>query len=150
MIYLTSHNGINFIKSFESFSPIPYICSGGARTIGYGHVLAKGEYYSRITLENAEELLKQDLAIMETAVIRNINTQLSQNQFDSLVSFTFNVGAGGLQRSTLRQKINYGASMDEISQEFLYWVYAKGRKLQGLVKRRIFEARVYSGSYVSI
>jgi GH24 family phage-related lysozyme (muramidase) len=145
MIYFTSQNGIDFIKSFESFSPIPYICPGGMRTIGYGHVLAKGEYYGRITLENAKELLKRDLSIIETAVIRNINIALSQNQFDSLVSFTFNVGAGSLQRSSLRQKINYCSSTDEISQEFLRWVYANGTKLQGLVRRRMFEAMVYCG-----
>lgn len=145
MIYLTSQYGINFIKSFEAFSPIPYICPGGSRTIGYGHVLAKGEYYSRITLSDAEELLKHDLAIVETAIIRNINVALSQNQFDSLVSFTFNVGAGSLQRSLLRQKINYGSSIDDISYEFLRWVYANGRKLSGLIKRRMLESRVYCG-----
>ncbi len=145
MIYFTSDFGINFIKSFESFSSRVYLCPGGFRTIGYGHVLAKGEYYSIISHQNALELLKLDLTSIEKSVIRNINIPLSQNQFDSLVSFTFNVGGGSLQRSRLRQKINYGSSIDEISKEFLYWVYSNGRKLQGLVRRRIFEARVYCG-----
>ena len=145
MIYFTSNFGIDFIKSFESFSPIVYICPGGVRTIGYGHVLTQSEYYSRISQIDAEELLKRDLAYIERSVIRNISGYLKQNQFDALVSFTFNVGSGALQRSRLRQKINYGSSMDEISEEFLSWVYAQGRKLPGLVRRRIFEARIYCG-----
>ena len=143
MIYFTSNFGIEFIKSFESFRPIVYICPGGARTIGYGHVLAKDEHYSRISYETAETLLKLDLANVEKSVLRNINPAISQNQFDALVSFTFNVGAAALQRSTLRQKINYGSSMDEISREFLNWIYAKGKRLNGLVSRRMLEASIY-------
>ncbi len=143
MISLTSNCGIEFIKSFENFSPMPYICPGGFKTIGYGHVLSRGEYYSRITKEDAAELLNHDIANAEASVIRNINVLLSQNQFDSLVSFTFNVGSGNLQRSTLRQKINYGSSDYEIKEEFLCWVFAKGRKLPGLVKRRMMEGNIY-------
>jgi len=144
MIYFTSDCGINFIKSFEAFSAIPYKCPGGYDTIGYGHVILRGEYYSRISVDDANELLKRDLAITERAVMRNIKAPLSQNQFDSLISFTFNVGGAALQRSSLRQKINYGSASDEIAQEFLRWVYSNGRKLHGLVNRRTMESRMYT------
>ncbi|MGV2432276.1 MAG UNVERIFIED_CONTAM: lysozyme [Rickettsiaceae bacterium] len=74
---------------------------------------------------------------------RNIDITLSQNQFDALCSFIFNVGASAFQRSTLRQKINYLSSNNEIANEFERWVYAGGRKLSGLVVRRKIEAELY-------
>ena len=76
---------------------------------------------------------------------RNITTPLDQNQFDALVSFVFNLGGGALQRSSLRQKINYGSDEEEIHNEFVKWVFAGGRKLMGLIRRREAEAGMYLG-----
>lgn len=142
----TSNDGIEFVKSFEGFKSRPYICPAGILTIGYGHVISKGESYDAISAEYAMELLKKDLFISEQAVVRNINVSLSQFQFDSLVSFTFNLGGGVLQRSTLRQKINYGSNLEDIRGEFLKWIYSHGKPLHGLLKRRNLEADMYIGS----
>jgi len=139
----TSKEGLEFIKSFESFSPTTYICPAGYLTIGYGHVLLQGEYYQGISMDTAEDLLRRDLMRAERAVIRNICQPLEQNQFDALVSFTYNLGCGALQRSTLRQKVNYGASPAEVRYEFMKWVYAGGQKLAGLVRRRRAEGDMF-------
>ncbi|MBP7189832.1 MAG: lysozyme [Rickettsiaceae bacterium] len=139
----TSSDGIEFVKSFEGFKDRPYLCPAGILTIGYGHVISKDENYNVISDDYAMELLQRDLFISERAVLRNINVALSQMQFDALVSFTFNLGSGVLQRSTLRQKINYGATLADIRAEFLRWIYSKGLILHGLVKRRSLEADMY-------
>ena len=139
----TSHKGIEIIKSFESFSAVPYVCPAGYPTIGYGHVILPGQHYETLSLEDAENLLRKDLLLVERAVIRNINVPLGEDQFDALVSLTFNIGSGALQRSTLRQKINYNSGMNEIKQEFMKWIYAQGRVLSGLVRRRIVESELY-------
>jgi len=145
MIYFTSNFGLELIKSFEDFRSKIYICPAGIETIGYGHVLKNGEYFDTISESTALTFLKYDIAKAEKAVIRNIKIPIAQNQFDALVSFTFNVGGGALQRSILRQKINYGSSLEEIGREFLCWVYSKGRKLPGLVRRRMIESKIYLG-----
>jgi lysozyme len=142
----TSLAGLEFIKCFESFSPTTYLCPAGVPTIGYGHVLLPGEHYQGISMDIAEELLRKDLISAEKAVIRNICQNLEQNQFDALVSFTYNLGSGALQRSTLRQKVNYGASILEIKHEFMKWVNAGGRRLAGLVRRREAEGGMFANN----
>ena len=138
--------GIDLIKQFEGFSPTVYICPAGYPTIGYGHVVKPDErqqFASGITPEQAEALLRQDVQSAERAVLRLITVPLTDGQFDALVSFTFNLGAGALQRSTLRRKVNRGdhAAMPA---EFRKWVWAGGRKLEGLVRRRHSEAILYA------
>ena len=140
-----STKGIDFIKSFENFKAKSYICPAGMRTIGYGHIIGRDDHFDEISEIHAEELLVKDLAVAENAVFRNITAPLEQNEFDALVSFVFNLGGGSLQRSTLRQKVNYGSDADEIYNEFIKWVYAGGRKLIGLVRRREAEANMYLG-----
>jgi GH24 family phage-related lysozyme (muramidase) len=95
--------------------------------------------------DEAEDLLRRDAAIAERAVPRLITVPLTDGQFDALVSFVFNVGAGGLQRSTLRRKVNREEHA-LVPAEFMKWIWAGGRKLQGLVRRREAEARCYIGS----
>ncbi|MBT9169561.1 MAG: Lysozyme RrrD [Syntrophomonadaceae bacterium] len=136
--------GIDLVKRFEGFSPVPYICSGGYLTIGYGHVVRPSESFIRpISEEEAKDLLAQDLFVAERAVLRLIRVPLEDNQFDSLVSFTFNLGSGALQRSTLRARLN--REDYDIGDEFLKWVWAGGRKLRGLVRRRIAERDMFLG-----
>ena len=134
--------GIDLIKLFEGFSPTVYLCSGNVKTIGYGHAIRKGEPWDNptatITEERATELLGQDIGEAERAVLRLIRVPLTDGQFDSLVSWTFNLGAGSLQRSTLRSCLNREEYF-EASNEFPKWCFAGGRKVKGLYLRRLRE-----------
>ena len=142
--------GLALIKRFEGFSPEIYVCPGGWPTIGYGHVVRDGEqdgYADGIDEATAEELLRRDVEAAERAVLRQIRVPLEDGQFDALVSFAFNLGGGALQRSTLRGKANreeHGA----VPTEFRRWVWAGGRKLKGLVRRREAEAELYASQPV--
>ena len=138
-----TQNGLALIKQFEGFMAQPYLCPGGYWTIGYGHVIQNPKDYPySLTCDEALELLAQDVIVAERAVLRLISVPLTQGQFDALVSFTFNLGAGALQRSTLRRKVNREEHAD-VSAEFMKWVWAGGRKLKGLVKRRKAEILLY-------
>ena len=140
-----SERGISLITHYEGFSATPYICAGGWPTIGYGHVIGAGEHFPEpIDEQQAEALLKRDVRVAERAVARLIAAPLAQHQFDALVSFTFNLGAGALQRSTLRQKVNR-EEHDDVPKELMKWVFAGGRRVKGLVKRRAAEAEMYRG-----
>lgn len=141
---LTNNNGIKLIKMLEGFKAEAYVCAGGYLTIGYGHKLLPSDPYKVITEEKAEQILHNDLRKVERAVLKYINAEINDDQFAALVSFTFNVGAAALQRSTLRQKINYGY-YDEARKEFLKWTYADGRKIMGLVRRRKLESQLFGG-----
>ena len=95
----------------------------------------------------AEELLRRDVESAERAVLRLIRVPLEDGQFDALSSFAFNLGAGALQRSTLRRKVNR-EEHDAVPAEFGRWVWAGGRKLKGLIRRREAEAVIYAGQPV--
>jgi len=138
-----TQDGIDLIKRFEGFSPIVYFCPAGYPTIGYGHVVKKGENFSAgITQDEAEELLCTDAQIAEQAVLRLITVPLTDGQFDALVSFTYNLGSGALQRSTLRRVINR-QHHNEVPNQLMRWVWAGGRKLRGLTRRRTAEGNAY-------
>tara|TARA_B110000503_G_scaffold143206_1_gene243222 strand:- start:3653 stop:4108 length:456 start_codon:yes stop_codon:yes gene_type:complete len=141
----TNIKGIELIKKFEGFKNEPYICSGGYLTIGYGHKLLPSDYYKYVTEEKANLILQKDLLRTERSVLKYINVSLSDDHFAALVSFTFNLGGAALQRSTLRQKLNYGL-YKEASKEFMKWVYADGKKISGLVKRRRTEQELFKSS----
>ena len=145
----TNKAGIELIKHFEGFSSNIYTCAAGYKTIGFGHKILPHENYSKISLATAEEILAKDLFRAEKSVINLINSPLTENQFAALVSFTFNIGGAALQRSTLRQKINYG-NHQECSYEFLRWVYARGKKMLGLILRRHAESKLFLNSDISI
>lgn len=138
----TGNQGIDLIKRFEGFSAVPYRDAAGLWTIGFGHLIRKDENFTIISETEADELLQRDITAAEWGVLRNIRVPLSQHQFDALVSFTFNLGAGTLQRSTLRLCVNR-EEHDVIPQELLRWVWAGGRKLRGLYKRRFLEGELY-------
>lgn len=138
-----TQNGLDLIKRFEGFSRTVYFCPAAYPTIGYGHVVKDNEDFSAgINEAQAEELLRQDAIIAERAVLRLINVPLTDGQFDALVSFTYNLGGGALQRSTLRRKINREEHA-EVPEQFMRWVWAGGRKLKGLVRRRYAECLLY-------
>ena len=135
--------GLDLIKRFEGFSSRSYICPAGYPTIGYGHLVRADESFDEgVSHEEAEALLRRDTASAERSVLRLINVPLTDSQFDALVSFTFNLGGGALQRSTLRRKINR-EEHGEVPAEFGRWVFAGGRRLKGLVRRRAAEAVLY-------
>jgi GH24 family phage-related lysozyme (muramidase) len=139
-------NGLDLIKRFEGFSPTIYICPGGWPTIGYGHVVRKLErdqYMAGIDKNIGAALLQSDIGASERALLRLIRVPVNDGQFDALVSFTFNLGAGALQRSTLRRKVNreeHGA----VPAEFRRWVWAGGRRSAGLARRREAEIDRYT------
>lgn len=135
--------GLALIKHYEGFSPEIYICAGGYPTIGYGHVVRAHEDFSGgINAAEAEALLRQDVRAAQTAVLRHIDVPLSDGQYDALVSFTFNLGAGALQRSTLRRTVNREVHA-QVPPQLRRWVWAAGRKLRGLVRRREAEIALY-------
>lgn len=127
------------IKEFEGYSNTAYKCAAGVWTCGYG--TTKGiTPTTRCTRAEAEQWLLRDLAPVEAYVntIPEVNTQ---GKYDALVDFAYNLGLGNLKQSTLLKKVKAGAPVAEIQAEFRRWVYAKGKKLKGLVKRREWEAQ---------
>ena len=138
-----SNAGLALIKRFEGFCAKVYHCPAGVPTIGYGHVIKRGETFKPLSDAEATELLRADAAIAERAVQRLITAPLTQNQFDALVSFTFNLGEGALERSGLRQLINVG-QFAKVPSELNRWVFAKGKKLPGLITRRAAEGAMFS------
>lgn len=139
-----SQKGIDLIKRFEGFSPTAYLCPSGVWTIGYGHT-AGVRAGDGVDEDTAEDFLREDLADAEGAVGKYVKVPLKQWQFDALVSFTFNLGAGNLYSSTLLKKVNRNPDDPAIRQEFGKWVHAGGRVLPGLVERRKAEADMYFG-----
>jgi lysozyme len=140
-----TEDGLDLIKRFEGFRPTVYICPAGWPTIGYGHVVRESErerFSVGIDERAAEELLRGDVETAEKAVLRLVHVPLSDGQFSALVSFVFNLGAGALQRSTLRRKVNC-EEHDDVPAEFRRWVWAGGRKLRGLIRRREAEAVLF-------
>lgn len=137
----TSKNGIEFIKSHEGFRLKAYTDSVGVWTIGYGHTggVKMGDV---ITEEQAEKFLIEDLETAENE-INSHNLNLNQNQFDALVSFTFNLGIGNFRSSTLLRRIKADPNDRDIEMQFKRWVYAGGNILKGLITRRNDEARLY-------
>lgn len=94
----------------------------------------------------ATELLRKDAAIAERAVLRLISVPLTDGQFDALVSFTFNLGAGALQRSSLRRKVNRGEH-ESVPAGLMKWVWAAGMKVSGLIRRREIEGALYKSGF---
>ncbi len=142
--------GLALIKRFEGFSATPYLCPAGWWTIGWGAARdSDGQNVTAATLpiaeDEAETLLRRDVDIAERAVLRLIAVPLADGQFDALVSFTFNLGAGALQRSTLRRKVNREEHAD-VPAEFQKWVWGGGRRIPGLARRRETEADQYASS----
>jgi len=139
-----TQEGLDLIMRFEGLRLEPYDDAAGLPTVGYGHLLREGEQFGeRVDEEEAEALLRNDLAVAERAVLRLIRVPLADGQFDALTSFTFNLGSGALQRSTLRRKVNREEHA-EVPAEFRRWVWAGGKKGKGLIRRRAAEAAMYA------
>jgi len=136
-----SDAGVDLIKGFEGLRLSAYQDSADVWTIGYGHT-AGVQPGDRISTAEAERLLRQDTAWAQDAVRSLVKVPLSQNQFDALTSFTFNLGAEALEQSTLLRKLNAG-DMAGAQAEFGRWVHADGEVLPGLVRRRAAEGELF-------
>lgn len=142
----TSEKGIAVIKQFEGCKLTAYQDSVGVWTIGYGWTKPVDGKPIRagmtIKQETAERLLKTGLVSYENDVSRLVKVDLTQGQFDALVSFTYNLGARSLSTSTLLRKLNAG-DYAGASDEFLRWNKAGGKVLNGLTRRREAERALF-------
>lgn len=141
----TSEQGKALIKQYESCSLTPYLCPAGYWTIGWGHVITPADakkFASGISQSTADALFRLDLYNAEKSVLSLSKVPLSQGQFDALVSFVFNLGKGRYKASTLRMKLNR-YDYEGARGQFPRWVYAAGRKLAGLIRRRKAEQDLF-------
>ena len=147
-----SRKGAEFIAAFEGFRANLYNDAAGHCTIGYGHLVhhgrctgrEPGEFRRGITRQRALEILMADAEQASGAVRGAVKVPLSRAQFDALVSFTFNLGAGALRESTLLKRLNQG-DYASVPAELDRWVKAGGRTLAGLVRRRKAEGAMFAG-----
>lgn len=135
------------IKHHEGVRFKPYRCPAGLWTVGVGHLIGDGkslppEWNRSFSTDEVDSILAADLRRFERGVLRLCPVSLTQGQFDALVSFAFNVGLGGLQRSQVRMKTNRG-DRSGAAKAFMNWTKAGGRVLPGLVRRRRDEAALY-------
>ena len=137
----------NLARTFEGLRLDPYLDPAGYPTVGFGHLLSRDKTkglsgFSPITYEEAETLLTIDLQKAARSVLRLCHVPLTDGRLSALIDFTFNLGAGIIQASTLLRMVNrweYESAVDE----FHKWVYAGGVKLPGLVRRRASEAEIF-------
>ena len=167
----TSDKGIELMHRFEGYRDKPYLCSASMWTIGWGHVLYQDqikypvvakEGYSGIirkdyplrqednrvwTKDELKEIFKKDIGSFESGVLRLApNLAGHQGAFDACVAFSFNVGLGNFQRSTIRAKIGREQWQDA-AQAFMSWTKAAGKELRGLVLRRTAEKDLFLTSF---
>lgn len=138
-----SAQGLDFIKSYEAFVATPYDDGYGYLTIGYGHRIKPGERFTRLSHEEALQLLAQDVAWAEDAVNSRVRVPLTQSQFDALVSLIFNWGAGNFAASTHLQKLNAGDYVGAAQRISEHPITSNGRVSNGLIRRRAAESRMF-------
>lgn len=149
-----SDTGLSIIKRFEGLHSLSedgatvkaYKCPAGKYTIGWGHV-DKVKASSTATVAECEDFLRQDLREVHTTIDRYVSVPLTQNQYDALASFVFNLGAGNFLKSTLLKKLNSGR-YDEVPEQIMRWnkarVAGELMPLKGLTRRRAAEAALFS------
>ena len=146
----TSQRGIDIIKRWEGVKLVAYFCPANVPTIGVGHTrtVSRADVHAqrRITVEEAERLLSEDLATFERGVLRLCTLPPNQNQFDAFVSLAFNIGLGAFERSTALRRHNEG-DFDAAAGAIEMWnratVNGKRVVLRGLVARRADEKALY-------
>lgn len=146
----TSDNGINLIIGDEGFRPVPYNDMNGNATIAYGHKLHDGpvkpadwsQYGKGITIDQGRAFLAADIAWAEKEVSSVVKVSLTQNQFDALVSFTYNVGSGTLEKSSVLKYLNQN-EFTEACAVMLEYDHANGKVVPGLLTRREQEVALF-------
>ena len=138
-----SIEGLSLIKKFEGLELEAYKCAAGVWTIGYGHIkdVKEGD---KISKAEADEMLVHEIEEYENYVNTAVNVPLSQNQFDAIVSWVFNLGNGNLRASTMLKVINAGDHAG-VPAQIKRWNKAGGKVLEGLIRRREAEALLYEG-----
>lgn len=147
MITNISDNGVKLLQQFEGCELVAYQDSIGVWTIGYGNTqyengtsVKRGD---KITLARAKQLFVSIGNRFSSGVRKRVKADVNQNQFDALVSITYNIGFGNLDKSTLLKKVNANPFDDTIKAEFMKWNKAGGKVLKGLTTRRQKEANLY-------
>ncbi|MCK9289887.1 MAG: lysozyme [Acholeplasmataceae bacterium] len=134
---------IKLIKEFEGFRAVKYVCPAGKLTIGYGHTRWVDEL-STVTEPFASYLLQADIIPIENHLnILLKGVELTQNQYDAIVSFSFNVGTTAFAFSTLFRLISKDPQDKNIPLEWRKWIHAGGKQMLGLIKRREKEIELY-------
>jgi len=132
----------DFIIPFEGFSSEPYKCPADVWTIGYGTTRGVNAGTKPITEERGRYLMIEDLKEINSDINHVVKTLINKNQKIALLSFVYNLGIGNFKTSTLLRKLNHH-QFEEAANEFKKWVYAGGKELAGLVKRRKAEAELF-------
>lgn len=152
-----SESGKKQLAAWEGFRTQVYKDVAGFPTIGVGHLLTQDErssgkieingqfvrYSDGITEQQVYDLLDKDLDRFEAAVNKRVKVPLKQNQFDALVSFSFNVGVGAFRNSTLLRRLNE-KDYDEVPNQLRRWVRSGGRVVKGLINRREHEIQLWN------
>jgi len=138
-----SEEGLSLIKKFEGLELEAYKCAAGVWTLGYGHTagVQEGDVWSE---EQANEQLKIDMHVYAEYINDQVTCPLSQNQFDALVSWVFNLGPTNLRNSTLLKVLNSG-DYEGVPAQIKRWNKAGGKVLEGLIRRREAEALLFEG-----
>lgn len=144
--YSLSDNGMKLLEQFEGLRLEAYLDSASIYTIGYGtikypdgHKVKKGD---KITKAQAKEHKLHDLKEFESTVNTSVKVPLTQNQYDALVSLSYNIGSGAFKSSTLLKKLNSG-DYKGAAEQFLVWNKVNSKKVQGLVNRREAERNLF-------
>lgn len=153
--------GKQLLKSWEGMELKVYLDSGSAPTLGIGHLITKSEkasgkiiigtevviyYRNGLTVDQCWRLLDQDLEPAEKAVNDARMVELSQNQYDTLVIFTFNIGVTAFEESRLLKLLNQG-HYDQVPAQLRRWIHDNGRVVQGLINRREKEIKLWNGEF---
>ena len=139
----TSIEGLALIKKFEGLELEAYKCAAGVWTIGYGHTkdVQEGDVWSE---SHADHMLEVELEEFEGYINNNVTVALSQNQFDALVSWVYNLGPANLKASTMLKVLNSG-DYEGVPAQIKRWNKAGGKVLEGLIRRREAEALLFVG-----
>lgn len=137
--------GMALTRSFEGLNLTAYVDQRGVLTIGYGHTGPGIHAGLTITADEAEAFLASDIAGAVAGVNRLVTAPITQNQFDALVDFTFNLGCASLARSTLLRQVNAGDS-GAAAKQLLLWDHIHGRVIPGLLRRRQAELELFERS----
>ena len=140
----TSTEGLALIKKFEGLELEAYKCAAGVWTIGYGHTkdVSEGDSW---TEQEANDALKEELVEFEGYINDLVTCPLSQNQYDALVSWVYNLGPANLKASTLLKRLN-ASDYDDVPAQLKRWNKAGGKVLEGLIRRREAEALLFQGA----
>lgn len=137
-----NQTGLSLIQSFEALKLTPYDDGAGCLTIGWGHLIKRGERFTKITQGQADRLLQGDLVIAETAVASFVKVALNDNQYAALVSYCFNRGNGNFQKSDVLRLVNQG-KFAEAATAIANFIAQNPNVRRGVTRRRKAEAELF-------